>query len=252
MPSSRSTPSASPARRRAARWTGDQTSVRSGKRSPSASAFWPTSGDMPVRLRWSEMTISVPGPYAGLIPPAALVRIASRGAELAEQQHRLDDEARGVALVEVEASLDGDDRHAADRPEDQAADVARRRRDGPAGQVLEGDRGRVLDLVGEAAQARAHDHADGRDEVAPLADGRRERGEAGGLVGRGDRAGAVESGIDVEDMAAAPAAAGPAGGAGDVRAVKLRRPAGVPTPGCRSRPSGRPTGPCPCGPALRW
>ena len=46
----------------------------SGNRAPSASALGPMSGFWPVRLMWSVMTMSVPGPKDGSSPPAALVR----------------------------------------------------------------------------------------------------------------------------------------------------------------------------------
>ena len=70
-----------PPRRRpgdASRSRGLQASVRSVKRGPSESAFGPISGLRPVRLMWSRITISVPGPKLGSRPPAALVRTTSR------------------------------------------------------------------------------------------------------------------------------------------------------------------------------
>ena len=71
-------PSAAAAACSAVRSRGLQASVRSGKRGPSASAFRPMSGLRPVRLMWSRMTMSVPGPNDGSRPPAALVRTTIR------------------------------------------------------------------------------------------------------------------------------------------------------------------------------
>ena len=115
-------------------------------------------------------------------------------AELPEQQHRLDHEAGVVALVQVEAALEHGDGDAGEAPQQQPARVPGRRGDRPAGQLLEGDRDRVLEVVGEAAETGAQHHADPRHEVRPGADGGDERGEAGRLLGRGDRAGAVDVG----------------------------------------------------------
>ena len=67
-----------------------------------------------------------------------------------------------------------------------------RRGDGPPGQVGELDGRRVLEIVGEAAEAGAEDDADARDEVRAGPDGGDERGQPGGLLGRGDREGPVD------------------------------------------------------------
>ncbi len=55
------------------------------------------------------MTMSVPGPNDGSTPPAAFVRTTTRAPSRPEEQHRLDDEAGIVALVDVEAALEHDD-----------------------------------------------------------------------------------------------------------------------------------------------
>ena len=60
----------------------------------------------------ARSTISVPGPKAGSTPPAAFVRTTIPRAEPAEQQDRLDDQPRVVALVEVEPALEHHDRRA--------------------------------------------------------------------------------------------------------------------------------------------
>ena len=46
---------------------GSYASDMSGKRGPSASSFGPTSGDVPCRFTWSEMSTSCPGRKDSLI-----------------------------------------------------------------------------------------------------------------------------------------------------------------------------------------
>ena len=115
------------------------------------------------------------------------------GAEAAHEQDRLDDESRVVALVHVQPALEHDDGHAVETTEEQAADVAGGRGGRPAGQVREGDRDRIGDVVGQAAEARAQHDPDPRDEVAPGPDGGLEGVESGGLIGGRDRGPWVES-----------------------------------------------------------
>ena len=146
------------------------------------------SGLRPVRLMWSRMTISVPGPKLGSSPPAALVRTTIRAPEPLEQQHGLDDQPGVVALVQVEAALEHDHDAAAETPEEEASGVARRRRGRPAGELRERDGDRVLDPVGEVAQARAQDDPDLGHEVRPAPDGRGQRGQERRLLDRRDRA----------------------------------------------------------------
>ena len=190
------------------------------------------------------MTMSVPGPKAGSRPPAALVRTTIRAPEPPEQQHGLDDEARVVALVQVEAALEHDDRPPAERAEQQPADVARRGRGRPAGQVGERDRDGVLEVVGEAAEPGAEDDPDLGHEVGPGADGRLERVEARRLVERAG-SGAPGPGASTASAGRRDRACGPPG---SHPGVDGRWPAGfagpteVPTPGCRSRPVGPPRG----------
>ena len=103
-------------------------------------------------------------------------------AERLEQQDRLDDESRVVALVQVEAALEHDDRSPAELAQEQPADVARGRRRRPAGQVRERDRDRVDEVVGEVAETRPEHDADLGHERGPRADGGRQRGDAGRLL----------------------------------------------------------------------
>ena len=114
------------------------------------------------------------------------------GAEPPEQQHRLDDESRIVALVHVEAALEHDDGLAGQPSEQQPPDMARRGRGRPAGQLGERDGDGILDVVGEPAEAGAQDDPDLGDDVGPGANGRLEGGETSGLLGRRDRAGGVD------------------------------------------------------------
>ncbi|OQC28087.1 MAG: hypothetical protein BWX71_01012 [Deltaproteobacteria bacterium ADurb.Bin072] len=43
----------------------------SGKRGPYSSLFGPASGFLPVKLRWSVMSMALPGSRSFLRPPAA-------------------------------------------------------------------------------------------------------------------------------------------------------------------------------------
>ena len=128
------------------------------------------SGLWPVRLMWSDITMSVPGPNDGSSPPAALVSTTILAPSGMEQQHRLDDEARVVALVEVEAALEHHDGRPGERAQQQAPGMPRGGRGRPAGQVRERDRDRVLQVVGQAAQPGAQDDPDRRDQRRSLPD----------------------------------------------------------------------------------
>ena len=112
--------------------------------------------------------------------------------ELAEQEDGLDDEPGVVALVDMEPALEHRDRRAPEPAEQEPADVTGRRRRRPAGQVGERDRDRVREVVGQPAEPRSQDDPDLRDQVRPGPDGRLEGVDPGGLVGRRDRAGAID------------------------------------------------------------
>ena len=99
------------------------------------------------------MSISVPAGQSALMPPAALVSRIWLRAEAAHEQHRLDDQPLGVALVQVQAALEADDRHALELAEQQPAGVARRRRGRPTGQLGEWHGCTSVERVGQAAQA---------------------------------------------------------------------------------------------------
>ena len=209
----------------------------SGKRGPSSSAFGPMSGVRPVRLMWSLMTMSVPGPNDGSSPPAALVRTTIRRAEGVEQQDRLDDEPRVVALVEVEPALEHDDDPAA-----EATRAAAGRR-GPAPWP---PASRAARRTGSRPGPRARRRARrGRSPSTmptsgtsdgPVAHRRDERGQAGGLIRRRDRPRSDR----VDDRSGRTC--GPPGTASRGRRPRpadFVRPTEVSTPGCRSRPVGR-------------
>ena len=153
--------------------------------------------------------------------------------ERLEQQDRLDDESRVVALVHVEAALEHDDGPAGQRAQQQPADVPGRRRRWPAGQVRERDRDRVGQVVGESAEPGSEHDAELRDEARPGADGGRERGDAGRLLDGRDGARRVDvrrsSGSSGASCAHRTRWPGP----------DFAGPTSVSTPGCRSRPVGR-------------
>ena len=132
------------------------------------------------------MTISVPGPNAGIDAARGVRQDDDRRAQASEEQYRLDHETRVVALVEVEPALEHHDGRPAQSPEKQPADVTRRGRGRPARQLGERDRDGILDLVGQIAQPRTKHDPDPRHEVGPGANGRGQRIQAPGLLGRGD------------------------------------------------------------------
>ena len=115
-------------------------------------------------------------------------------AELLEQQDGLDDQARVVALVQVEAALEHDDRAPAEAAEQQPAGMPRGGRRRPAGQLRERDRDRILEVVGQPAEPGAEHDPDLRDERRPGADRGHEGGEPGRLLDRRDRPRRVDGG----------------------------------------------------------
>ena len=221
MPSSNGTPSARPAAWSRSRRRGLQTSVRSVKRGPISSAFGPEERRPAGQVEVVGDDHQRPGAVGRVHAAGRVGQDHDRRAEPAEQQHRLDDQAGVVALVEVEPALEHDDRDATEPTEEQAADVAGRRRGRPAGQVRERDRDGVLEVVGQAAEPRAEHDADPRDEIGPGTDGGLERGQAGGLLGRRD--------------GRARSTAGATGIGGAHGAEHTRRPRGV--RGGRNRPA---------------
>ena len=103
-----------------------------------------------------------------------------------EQQDGLDDQARVVALVEVESALEHDHGPTLKQPQEQPTDMAWGRGGGPAGQVGERDGDRVLKFVSQAAQTRTQDDANFRHESGPFANGGSERPDPGRLLRRRD------------------------------------------------------------------
>ena len=153
-------------------------------------------------------------------------------AEPPEQQDRLDDEPRVVALVQVEAALEHDDRAAREPAEEQPSGVPGRGRGGPAGQVGERDRDGILEVVREAAEPRAEHDPDLGHEVGPGTHRGHERGEPRGLVDGRDRARRVDR-ASSRDIGASTTHRG-----STVEAGGFAGPTEVSTPGCRSRPAG--------------
>ena len=72
--------------------------------------------------------------------------------EPAEEEHGLDDEPGVVALVQVKPALEHHDLDAGESPDQQPALVPRRGGGRPAGQLVERDHDRVLELVRQAAE----------------------------------------------------------------------------------------------------
>ncbi len=89
---------------------------------------------------------------------------------------------RGMALVEMQATLEADDRHAPDLAQQQPAGMARRRGRRPAREVGERDDHRRFEPPGQAAEPGAQDDAEARDQVGARTDGRLERVQAGRQV----------------------------------------------------------------------
>ena len=199
----------------------------------------PMSGFRPVRLMWSAMTMSVPGPNDGSRPPAAFVRTTILRAR-ARWNSRTGWMTRPGSLPSYRwkrpwSMTTG---RPPSVPEQQPPDVPRRGRGRPAGQLRERDRDGVLEVVGEAAEPRARARSRPRARVAsargrpPTSASRR----AGCSVGR-DRARRVDGG------------SGRVGHAGlqdrvqgvDGRGPRLRRPdgsidTGMPITSRRARP----------------
>ena len=113
-------------------------------------------------------------------------------AELLEQQDGLDDEARVVALVQVEAALEHDHRPAAEPAEQQSTGMPGSGRGRPAGQLRERDGDRILEIGCELTESRPEHDPDLRDEGRPGADRRHEGRQPGRLRGRWDRPRRIE------------------------------------------------------------
>ena len=144
----------------------------------------PSSGVRPVRLMWSDITISVPGPEGRVQPAGGVGQDDDPGAQGVEEQDGLDDEARVVALVQVEPTLEHDDGPAAEATQRAAGPtwpgaVAA----GQPGRSVERDGDGVLEVVGQAAEAGAEDDPDLRDQVAS-ARGPRPRARRSGPAAR--------------------------------------------------------------------
>ena len=128
-----------------------------------------------------------PGAVGGIDSAGGVRQDDDPRSEPAEQEHRLDDEPGMVALVEVEPPLEHDGRGSGETPEQEPADVAGRGRGRPARELGEGDRDRILQLVGESAEAGSEDDPGDRNEIGSGADCGLERVETGRLVRRRDR-----------------------------------------------------------------
>ena len=129
------------------------------------------------------MTMSVPAGRTRVEAAGGVGQQDRPRTEATHEQHRLDHQARIVALVEVEPALEQDDRHARQLAEEQPTGMAGGGRGRPAGQVGERDGDGAVEVVRQAAEPRAEDDADVGHEVRTGADGGDQGGEAGRLVG---------------------------------------------------------------------
>ena len=110
--------------------------------------------------------------------------------------------------------------------------MARRGRSRPAGQLGEGDRDRIVEVVGEPAEPGAEDDPDLGHEIGPGTDGGHQGVEPGGLLGR---AGWVDRGRSSRWLTWGSPERSIGGGP---RPAGFDGPTEVSTPGCRSRPVG--------------
>ena len=109
--------------------------MRSVNRRPSSSAFCPISGLTPGQVDVVADDHQGPGAVGRVDAAGSVGQDDDPRPERAHEQHRLDDEARRVALVEVEPALEQDDRHALERSRGAAGrrDRARSPPASPAG-----------------------------------------------------------------------------------------------------------------------
>ena len=104
----------------------------------------------------------------------------SRAPSRAEQEDRLDDQTRVVALVDVEPSLEHDDGYPGEIPQQEPTDVTRCGRRRPAGEVLERDGDRV-------GSGRRRDRPSPDPRTIPTTGHERRSRPDGGVEGRQPR-----------------------------------------------------------------
>ncbi len=107
-----------------------------GNRGPIASSFGPIRRFAPVRLMWSMIAMSEPGPTAGCSDPAALVSTRVEAPAARKRPDRHPQRLGVAALVQVRAALKHRDRDAADATQHGAPGVSRHGRAGKARQVF--------------------------------------------------------------------------------------------------------------------
>ena len=103
-------------------------------------------------------------------------------AESSHEQDGLDHETRGMAFIQMQTTLEADDRHAPDLAQEQPAGMPRRRGRRPAREICERDDHRRLEPLGQAAEPGAQDDAEAWDQVGARTDRRLERVQAGRQV----------------------------------------------------------------------
>jgi hypothetical protein len=93
-----------------------------------------------------------PRPEARVQPARRVRQHDDPGPQGLEQQDRLDDEARVVALVQVESALEHDHDPTPEAAQQQAPGVPRCRRRRPAGKLRERDGDGLFEVVREATE----------------------------------------------------------------------------------------------------
>ena len=223
----RSTPSALRRRRAGARGgAGSRRRSGPGTAARSSSAFGPRSGVRPVRLRWSAMTISVPGPKRRVDAAGRVRQDDEPGPEPARTAGRAGRRGRGRCPRRCGTGPGAWHGRAVEPAEQQPPDVPGRGRGRPARQVGERDRDGVLEVVGQPAEPRAEHDPDRRHDVRPGADGGLERVEPGGLLGGRDRAAGSMAGRRSASVASRRAGLRNRVQGEDGRGPRLRRPDG--------------------------
>ena len=144
---------------------------------------------MPLRLMWSVISISRPGPTSSRSDPAAFVTHEDLGAGRAQRADRHADAVEVAALVHVRATLEDGHRHLAHPPEHGAPAVSRDGRLREAGQVGVVDDGGIRDGVGHRPEPRPEHDAHARAQPGPLGHDRGGLGVAHALGSKSNASG---------------------------------------------------------------
>ena len=198
----------------------------------------PINGLRPVRLMWSVITMSVPGPNDGSRPPAALVSTTIRAPRAWNNRTGWMTSPGSLPSYRWKRPWSMTTGRPPSRPSSSRPTWPGRGRRRPAGQLREGDGHGVLEVVRKTAEPGAQDDPDlGHERRAARA-----RPPASAAI----RAGCSAGGIGRVGSTVTVGSDGHGHGASRVRsrhrtpeAADFVRPTEVSTPGCRSRPVGR-------------